>query len=129
VGPNNEIWVGTYQGGLPVFHYGTWLSANNGTVIHPSFTKNGIKIIPNPTHGITNITLNFTETGRAAAIIYNTLGQRVKTLFDEDIITPEFAVNWDGRDDAGNALTAGVYFCSLKTANNLVTKRIILIPQ
>ena len=61
--------------------------------------------------------------------VYNAAGQLVRTLVD-DMQSPQvggFSVAWDGRDNAGSAVSSGVYFYKL-TANKFVqTRKMVLL--
>ena len=46
-------------------------------------------------------------------IIYDVLGKPVKTLVSEKQAAGEYTVVWDGKDDFGQNVTSGLYFCKL----------------
>ena len=56
--------------------------------------------------------------------IYDLSGRLVKTLIP-DPLSPIPAVSWDGTDESGYKLTAGIYFLSLETDNFTQTKKVI----
>lgn len=56
-------------------------------------------------------------------VVYNILGQPVRTLVDEPLAAGEHRVFWDGRDDEGHALPTGVYFHRLETPYGVVCAR------
>ncbi|MCJ7497720.1 MAG: T9SS type A sorting domain-containing protein, partial [candidate division Zixibacteria bacterium] len=60
-------------------------------------------------------------------IIYNILGQKVRTLVDEEKLPGSYQVIWDGRDDSGKEVTSGIYFYQLKTENYTETKKMVLL--
>jgi hypothetical protein len=64
---------------------------------------------------------------RATLSIYNILGQRVRTLVDEEKLPGEYRVIWDGKDDSGKEVSSGVYFYQLKTGDYKETKRMLLV--
>jgi immune inhibitor A len=85
---------------------------NSSTII--SFTmRNEHQTIKNPIH--------------ATLLIYNVLGQRVRTLINESKAEGHYNVVWDGKDDQGNDLAGGLYFYRLKTGNSQETKKMILL--
>jgi flagellar hook assembly protein FlgD len=45
-----------------------------------------------------------------AVSIYDVAGQRVRTLHSGTLGTGETSVRWDGRDDDGRKVAAGVYW-------------------
>ena len=74
---------------------------------------------PNPFNSTTIIhyqipaTTSITRGGRALLVIYDILGQKVKTLVDEDPLPGFHSVFWDARDDKGRKVSSGVYFYRL----------------
>ncbi|MDZ7290422.1 MAG: T9SS type A sorting domain-containing protein [candidate division KSB1 bacterium] len=59
--------------------------------------------------------------------IYNLLGQLVRTLVDADLPTGSHRAEWDGRDESGRQVAAGVYVYSLRAGGTQVTKKMALI--
>lgn len=59
--------------------------------------------------------------------IYNILGERVRTLLDENRLPGSYQVIWDGKDEKGKEVASGVYFYKLKVGENSVTKRMVLL--
>ena len=59
--------------------------------------------------------------------IYNVLGQKVRTLVDEPKKSGNYRVIWDGKDDKGNDVSSGIYFCTLQTENFKSTKKMTLL--
>jgi len=47
-------------------------------------------------------------------VLYNLLGQKVRTLVEGVRSPGRHAVRWDGRDEAGHPLPAGIYLCRLQ---------------
>jgi flagellar hook assembly protein FlgD len=59
--------------------------------------------------------------------VYNLLGQKVRTLVDEYQRSGLYSANWDGRNDQGNAVSSGIYFCRLVVDESSQTKRMVLL--
>ena len=53
--------------------------------------------------------------------VYNLLGQKVRTLVDGSHSQGIFYTAWDGKNDDGEQVGAGVYFCRLTTAGSTGT--------
>lgn len=86
---------------------------------------------PNPFRIGQQTTISFTVPGngggaRVRLIIYDLLGQRVRTLVDGDIIAGEQAVTWDGQADSGVFVPAGVYVVRLVTGATERTIRVLV---
>jgi flagellar hook assembly protein FlgD len=59
--------------------------------------------------------------------IYNIRGQRVRTLVDGYKVEGEHSVEWDGRDEAGNRVSSGVYFYRMRAGDISQTRRMVLM--
>jgi alpha-N-arabinofuranosidase len=69
---------------------------------------------PNPFNGSTTIRYHLPQEERVELSIYNSLGQLVETLVDENQPPGEYEVSWDTRDGWSEGVASGVYFCCLK---------------
>ncbi|MCD4818734.1 MAG: hypothetical protein K8S23_08585, partial [Candidatus Cloacimonetes bacterium] len=64
--------------------------------------------------------------------IYNIKGQKIKKLeISPESIREKLGINeavWNGKDEQGNSVSSGIYFCNLKINHeSLITKRMLLI--
>ena len=80
---------------------------------------------PNPFNPSTTITYDLDENAHTSLVVYAMTGQKVRTLVDGARGPGAHAVVWDGRDDAGNAVSSGVYVCRL--AAGPYTKSITMV--
>jgi hypothetical protein len=69
---------------------------------------------PNPFRGITTIRFSMPQAVPATLAIHDVAGRRVRTLLDGAAVDGDRRFVWDGRDDAGRALSSGVYFYRLQ---------------
>ncbi len=70
---------------------------------------------PNPFNPTTEIRYQLPEPATVSLVIYNTLGQRVRTLVSsEKQVGGYYRMTWDGRNEAREVVTAGVYFYHLE---------------
>ena len=60
-------------------------------------------------------------------IIYNNLGQTVRTLISGQLFPGAFEVHWDGTGDRGQPLASGIYIYHLMIENTSKAKRMILV--
>jgi hypothetical protein len=83
---------------------------------------------PNPFNPKTVIAyrLGLQEPAAVSLKIYNLLGQQVRTLSDGVQASGEYQLVWDGRDDAGRALSSGIYFVRLQVGDTGQTRKLIL---
>jgi len=68
---------------------------------------------PNPFNPSTTISFLLPARALVRLEIYNAMGQRIRTLVNEEVEGGERQVVWDGRDDAERSVASGVYFCRL----------------
>ena len=90
--------------------------------------------LPNPFGRVTTIRFSVPSELRNQPIslrIYDVSGRVIKTLLHEALATDHSplttAVSWDGRDDRGTQVTAGVYFYGLRVGGHTITKKAILL--
>jgi len=87
---------------------------------------------PNPFNPSTKIqyrvgSLEFGEPVHTTMIIYNILGQKVRTLVDENRLPGDYEVIWDGKDEKGKEIASGIYFYQLEADGFRETKKMILL--
>ena len=80
---------------------------------------------PNPFNSTTTILYEIPQNSHVKLLIYNTLGQLVKILADEDLERGEYNVQWDGKGYNEKVAPTGVYFYCLKSSSENVTHQII----
>jgi hypothetical protein len=74
---------------------------------------------PNPFNAETNLSFELPALSRDIRLsIFDTLGRRLKSFSWESLGIGKYSVIWDGRDEAGNGVSSGVYFCCLNVLNN-----------
>ena len=83
--------------------------------------------VPNPTKGIVKISYAVPKTSRVNIRVYNCLGQVVRTLVDEEQKPGVYTINWNGKDDEGRQLSAGIYFYQMISDDFVGTKKAILL--
>ena len=59
----------------------------------------------------TSIDLSVPVSGTVNAVIYNVIGQKVRTLVNEQLPAGYYTITWDGLSELGQPVTSGVYFC------------------
>ncbi len=55
------------------------------------------------------------------------LGQKVRILVDQNQQAGHKEVHWDGKDDAGNQVTSGIYLYRLDAGSFTMTKKMLLL--
>jgi hypothetical protein len=82
---------------------------------------------PNPFNPETIIEYRVPEQGQVVLSIYNSLGQKVRTLVNDVKAPGTYQVFWDGTTDTGSRVATGVYMYQLRGENALITKKMLLI--
>ena len=82
---------------------------------------------PNPFNPSTNIRFTLKNADHVRLLVYSILGQKVRTLADQEMMAGSYVATWDGRDDRGNQLSSGVYFYRLETKSLTVTRNMLLL--
>jgi hypothetical protein len=82
---------------------------------------------PNPFNPETIIEYQVPARGQVELVIYNMLGQKIRTLINENKPAGTYHVLWNGKDDSGNRVATGIYIYQLRGTNALITKKMMLI--
>lgn len=82
---------------------------------------------PNPFNPQTKIEYKLSKRGHVGLRIYNILGSKVRTLLDKDQPVGSYSVSWDGRNDAGQSVTSGVYLYRLEVDGLSQARRMLLL--
>ncbi len=82
---------------------------------------------PNPASGACVLRFSLAAPRRGSLAVFDASGRRVRTLASGDFASGDHVPRWDGRDDAGRALQAGVYFARLRLDDRTETRRITLL--
>jgi flagellar hook assembly protein FlgD len=71
---------------------------------------------PNPFNPTTNFEVGVAQKAHLQVVIYNTLGQKVATLVDEERGAGFYTVTWNGLTGNGVAAASGVYFARMNAS-------------
>ncbi|NOX38413.1 MAG: T9SS type A sorting domain-containing protein [Calditrichaeota bacterium] len=82
---------------------------------------------PNPFNPTTTIQYTLPKAGKVILKIYNSLGQVVRTLVEEHQPAGRYTVQWNGRDDFGRQMPAGIYFYRLKAGQFEQVRKMVLV--
>lgn len=82
---------------------------------------------PNPFNPNTVIEFAVPRPAEVRVEVFNTLGQRVKTLANEFSKAGYKRVEWDGTDDNGNSVASGVYLYRMTAGDFSETKKMLLL--
>jgi flagellar hook assembly protein FlgD len=82
---------------------------------------------PNPFNPQTEIWFTVRESGSVTLTVFDDRGRRVRTLHDGWLKAGVSSEVWDGRDQNGARVAAGVYFVSLRTTDARDVAKLALV--
>lgn len=82
---------------------------------------------PNPFNPSTVIHYSIPQNGKVSLVIYNTLGQKVRTLVHSEQKTGHYEIEWDGQDDRGIPVASGIYVYRLEIGEKVASRKMILV--
>ncbi len=82
---------------------------------------------PNPFNPETVIPFQLSVKSNVKIEVFNILGHKIKTLHNSTLSTGSHQVTWDGSNDAGNSVAAGMYFYRIQAGSFQAVKKMILI--
>ena len=118
-GPRGEYTIPT-GGGVP----SSIENATGPTVITEFALENNY---PNPFNPVTTIKYQTPKSADVSLVIYNALGQQVRTLVNGTVEQGAHSVTWNGRNEMGKVVPSGIYFYVLNTGNTQISKKMVLM--
>ncbi len=82
---------------------------------------------PNPFNPTTTISYDLASAAQVRVMIYNLLGQAVRTLVNAKQKPGSYRVLWDGRDDRGAAVPGGVYLVRLEAGDVRAVRKLLFL--
>ena len=123
----------------PVSVEGIKLAGADGSLVNvvARTTTSDVKVIPgefalqqnfpNPFNPSTEIRYDLPEEGFVNLVVYNMVGQKVRTLRSETMQPGYHSMVWDGRNDVGSQVATGMYFYSIHTGSFQATKKMLFL--
>jgi hypothetical protein len=82
---------------------------------------------PNPFNPTTKIDFALPRTGDVSLVIYNLMGQQVRTLLAKNMEYGFHTITWNGLDQSGRPVSSGVYFSELRARSFRQTKKMLML--
>jgi len=82
---------------------------------------------PNPFNNQTRIEFYSIDNSYAELIIYDFVGQKIKTLFANNALIGKNIFYWNGKNDEGRTVSSGTYFCVLRINGNIFAKKMVYL--
>ncbi len=84
------------------------------------------KNYPNPFNPDTHLQFSVPQAGHVTAVVYNMLGQKVRTLLDNEVSAGTHQIVWDSRSDSGESMPSGVYYMRFDFGGRFQTQKVVL---
>ena len=101
----------------------TSIRDNNSTINNFVLRQN----YPNPFNPSTTIKYSLPKSANVEVQIYNSIGQRIKTLVNQFQSNGEYSLQWDGNNDFGQKAASGTYIYQINVDGRLQTKKMMLL--
>jgi len=82
---------------------------------------------PNPFNPSTTIAYKVQKTANVRNDIFNSIGQRVRTLVDAVKPAGTYSTSWDGKNDNGVLLATGPYYYQMKAGSRMSAKKMLFL--
>ena len=82
---------------------------------------------PNPFLSYTKIEFSIPERASVSLKIFNSTGQLVRTLVNQEMDPGTYIFGWDGKSDSGKRVPPGSYFCILKIDGKTTCKKMVVL--
>lgn len=103
---------------------GTGIADNSNAILNDFQLEQNY---PNPFNPNTSISFMLTEKNMTRLVIYNTMGQVVRTLVNSEMDAGSHTIAWDGLDENDNPASSGIYLYRLTSGDHTITKRMALM--
>ena len=92
-----------------------------------AFLIHNIAFAPNPFRDFIRIDYSVPYSQDINITVYDVSGKSVRTLVDKVHEPKRFSAVWDGKDNFGKRVSAGVYFCQIEAGINVISNKLILV--
>ena len=110
-----------------LYTYGQPTAIDNSGLNHTPMNFTLEQNYPNPFNPTTTIEYSIAKAQNVRLVIYNALGQKVRTLVNGVQSAGTHRFIWNGKNERGLNVPSGLYFYRLEGDHQVVTKKMILI--
>ena len=105
------------------------ISSGSSTPLNENFPENfALKPnFPNPFNPSTTIPYELPEVSSIKIDIYDLAGKKIRTLVNNNVEAGFHTCVWNGKNDKGEKIAAGVYIVSMKTRSLFQTRKIVFL--
>ena len=120
-----DLLLGNVKGGL--YLYNNSEISNVDKWENQPISNYSLEAFPNPFNPATNIRIKTKEGLKTRIEVYNLLGEKVKTLFNDYLPSGSEEFYWQGDDNSGLTLPSGIYFITAFTTHFTKTIKVSFI--
>ena len=96
--------------------------------VHPALDEDlALVTSPNPTAGETEFSFRLPSSGPVSIEVYDVRGRHVSTVFDGEVGADQAIVSWNGRNDVGQPVAAGIYLVKMRAGAWLTTSKMAVV--
>jgi hypothetical protein len=106
---------------------GETFASQAADVVVPNFAIALGQNSPNPFQQETTIDVSLPERAEIDVSVFDVAGRRVATVTRGERAAGDHRLTWNGTNDAGKRVGAGVYFYRLKAGNETLTRKLIVV--
>lgn len=82
---------------------------------------------PNPFNPYTTIHYELPEEIKVSVVIYDFLGREIRVLVNNIEQSGSHSLTWNGKDDSGNDVSAGLYLYQIRAGGYVETRKMVLL--
>ncbi len=82
---------------------------------------------PNPFNPSTQIQFDVVSDSKIKLVVYDVMGRYVRTLVNDNLPSGKYTVTWDGKNNARQSVSSGVYFVRMTTKDFVSVKKMSLV--
>jgi len=85
-----------------------------------------ISVYPNPARDNVHFSINLTAKSEVSLEVFNVNGQKIATVYEGMMGKGSRDLTWNGSDDSGQEIPAGVYFYQLNTSDGVISGKVMI---
>jgi hypothetical protein len=127
---DENIETGVYSYRLKQIDFDGTAHYSDAVEIEVDLTPNNFILFqnyPNPFNPNTTIQFQVPKVSDVTIVVYDMLGQEVKSLFSSQVQPGKFTVEWDGLNNAGAQMSSGTYIYRMTSGEFIDVKEMILL--
>ncbi|MCK5034725.1 MAG: T9SS type A sorting domain-containing protein [Candidatus Sabulitectum sp.] len=124
----NELIVTSFYGGTVAADTISFTVTGTGINLLPSQVFN-LSVSPNPFSSSASVSVSFDLSiqGETTVKVYDLSGREVSVLVNSEMTSGKHTVHWDGIDQDGHPVSAGLYLCRIESQGVIETIGLCLL--